>query len=154
MATRSCNLRVASGVIRETSRLSIFANPATPLVSTVLYVDDEDAIRRALTSWLTRRGHTVYTAASSDQAIALLQEHEDIGAMFIDIWLGHESGFDLFEWVDMNRPQLVDRIAFVTGAIVRDSDVERSLAAFARPVLTKPFELTELEHMIATWSTP
>jgi DNA-binding response OmpR family regulator len=123
-------------------------------VSTVLYVDDEDAIRRALTSWLTRRGHTVYTAASSESAISILKEHDDIDAMFIDIWLGSESGFDLFEWVDMNRPGLVDRIAFVTGAIVRDSDVDRSLAAFARPILTKPFELAELEHMITTWTAP
>jgi len=76
-------------------------------VSTVLYVDDEDAIRRALTSWLTRRGHTVYTAASSSDAIELLKAHEDIEAMFIDIWLGSERGFDLLEWFDMNRPVLV-----------------------------------------------
>jgi CheY-like chemotaxis protein len=123
-------------------------------VSIVLYVDDEEAIRRALTSWLTRRGHTVFTAGSSQEALAILNSHDDINAMFIDIWLGRESGFDLFEWVDMNRPALVDRTAFVTGAIVRDSDVERSLAAFARPVLTKPFELTELEHMIVSWASP
>ena len=121
-------------------------------MSTVLYVDDEEAIRRALTSWLTRRGHTVFTAGSSKEAVSILEDHADVDAMFIDIWLGHESGFDLFEWVDMNRPRLVDRTAFVTGAIVRDSDVERSLAAFARPILTKPFELAELEHMIVTWS--
>jgi CheY-like chemotaxis protein len=121
-------------------------------VSTVLYVDDEDAIRRALTSWLTRRGHSVFTAGSGDEAISILKSNENIEVMFIDIWLGHESGFDLFEWVDMNRPTLVDHTAFVTGAIVRDSDVERSLAAFARPILTKPFELAELEHMIVSWS--
>jgi CheY-like chemotaxis protein len=122
-------------------------------VSTVLYVDDEEAIRRALTSWLTRRGHTVLTAGSSQEALSILTSRDDIDAMFIDIWLGHESGFDLFEWVDMNRPKLVERTAFVTGAIVRDTDVDRSLAAFARPVLTKPFELTELEHMIVAWSS-
>ncbi|HEY4304225.1 MAG TPA: response regulator [Gemmatimonadaceae bacterium] len=121
-------------------------------MSTVLYVDDEEAIRRALTSWLTRRGHIVFTAGSSEQAIAIMKEHGEIDAMFIDIWLGNESGFDLFEWVDMNRPKLVEHVAFVTGAIVRDSEVERSLDAFARPILTKPFELTELEHMIVGWS--
>lgn len=119
-------------------------------MATVLYVDDEDAIRRALTSWLTRRGHTVFTAGSADEALAVLKAN-DVDAMFIDIWLGRESGFDLFEWVDMNRPALVDHIAFVTGAIVREPEVERSLAAFARPVLTKPFELTELERMIVNW---
>ena len=41
--------------------------------------------------------------------------------------------------------------AFVTGAIVRDSEIERSIAAFGRPVLVKPFELAELERMINTW---
>jgi two-component system OmpR family response regulator len=118
----------------------------------VLYVDDEEAIRRALTSWLTRRGHTVYTAGSADEALSILKAR-DVDAMFIDIWLGSESGFDLFEWVDMNRPQLVDRTAFVTGAIVRDPEVERSLAAFSRPILTKPFELTELERMVVSWTS-
>lgn len=122
-------------------------------MATVLYVDDEEAIRRALTSWLTRRGYTVFTAGSSQEALAVLNAH-DVDAMFIDIWLGNESGFDLFEWVDMNRPPLVDHIAFVTGAIVRDSDVDRALAAFARPVLTKPFELTELERLIVAWTSP
>jgi hypothetical protein len=52
----------------------------------------------------------------------------------------------------MNRHELIEHTAFVTGAIVRDSDVERSLAAFARPILTKPFELAELERMITAWS--
>lgn len=121
-------------------------------MATVLYVDDEEAIRRALTSWLTRRGHTVFTAGSGEQALAILKAN-DVDAMFIDIWLGRESGFDLFEWVDMNQPNLVAHIAFVTGAIVREPDVERSLAAFARPVLIKPFELAELERMIVGWSS-
>jgi DNA-binding NtrC family response regulator len=120
-------------------------------VATVLYVDDEEAIRRALTSWLTRRGHTVFTAGKADEALAILQAHH-IDVLFIDIWLGRESGFDLFEWVDMNRPALIEHTAFVTGAIVRDEEVERSLAAFARPTLTKPFELTELERMIIGWT--
>ena len=118
----------------------------------MLYVDDEDAIRRALTSWLTRRGHTVYTAGSSDAALSILKAHQ-VDAMFIDIWLGSESGFDLFEWVDMNQPELGQRTAFVTGAIVRDAEVERSLAAFARPTLIKPFELTELEHLVVGWTS-
>ena len=86
-------------------------------MATVLYVDDEEAIRRALTSWLTRRGHTVFTAGSGDEALAILNAHT-VDVMFIDIWLGSESGFDLFEWVDMNRPQLVDLgIGFATYSV-------------------------------------
>ncbi len=119
-------------------------------MATILYVDDEDAIRRALRSWLVRRGHTVFTAGSSDEARALLATHE-IDGVFIDIWLGEESGFDLFEWIDMNRPRVAENAVFVTGDIIREEAVERSLAAFERPVLVKPFELGELERIVDTW---
>jgi DNA-binding NtrC family response regulator len=122
-------------------------------LATVLYVDDEEAIRRALRSWLVRRGHTVFTAGSSDEARAVLSAH-DVDGVFIDIWLGEESGFDLFEWIDMNRPRVAGNAVFVTGDIIREGDVERSLAALERPVLTKPFELGELERIVSGWAVP
>ena len=68
----------------------------------VLYVDDEDSIRRAMKAWLVRRGHTVFTAGCLDDARTVLQSNEVDGA-FIDLWLGTESGFDLFEWIHRDR---------------------------------------------------
>jgi DNA-binding NtrC family response regulator len=121
-------------------------------LATVLYVDDEEAIRRALQSWLTRRGHVVYTAGTSDEARAILSTHEIDGA-FIDIWLGNESGFDLVEWIDMHKPRVADHVVFVTGDIIRDREVEQSLIDLERPVLAKPFELGELERIVTSWST-
>jgi DNA-binding NtrC family response regulator len=120
-------------------------------LAAVLYVDDEEAIRRALQSWLTRRGHVVYTAATSDEAREILTSHEVDGA-FIDIWLGDESGFDLFEWIDMHKPRVAEHVVFVTGDIIREGEVEKSLIALERPVLAKPFELGELERIVASWS--
>ncbi len=120
-------------------------------MATILYVDDEAPIRRALKSWLTRRGHTVFDAGCSDDAQAILEANAIDGA-FIDIWLGEESGFDLFEWIDMNRPGVAEHTVFVTGDIIRDPDVERSLTALERPVLVKPFELGELERIVQGWS--
>ncbi|HEV8499446.1 MAG TPA: response regulator [Gemmatimonadaceae bacterium] len=120
-------------------------------MAAVLYVDDEEAIRRALQSWLTRRGHVVYTAATSDEAREILTSHEVDGA-FIDIWLGDESGFDLFEWIDMHKPRVAEHVVFVTGDIIREGEVEKSLIALERPVLAKPFELGELERIVASWS--
>jgi DNA-binding NtrC family response regulator len=122
-------------------------------LAAILYVDDEDAIRRALRSWLTRRGHTVYTAGSADEARETLSAH-DVDGVFIDIWLGDESGFDLFEWIDMNRPDVAANAVFVTGDIIREAEIEKSLAALERPVLTKPFELGELERIVLTWKRP
>jgi DNA-binding NtrC family response regulator len=117
----------------------------------VLYVDDEDPIRRALKSWLGRRGHTVLTAGSSDEARDVLAQHPVDGA-FVDIWLGEESGFDLFEWIDMNHPDVAANTTFVTGDIIRDPEVESTLATFERPVLVKPFELGELERIVLGWA--
>jgi DNA-binding NtrC family response regulator len=119
-------------------------------LAAVLYVDDEDAIRRALRAWLMRRGHTVYTAGSSAEAQAVLREHA-VDGVFIDIWLGDESGFDLFELIDMHWPRVAENAVFVTGDIIRDGDVEKSIVALERPVLTKPFELGELERMVQGW---
>ena len=119
-------------------------------MATVLYVDDERAIGRALRSWLTRRGHVVFTAASIDEAQTVLQTSPVDGA-FIDIWLGSDSGFDLFEWIDMHHPRVAGNVVFVTGDIIPDRSVQQALDAFARPVLVKPFELSELEGIVRGW---
>jgi DNA-binding NtrC family response regulator len=120
-------------------------------VATVLYVDDEDGIRRAMQSWFARRGHVVFTAASADEARAVLESNA-VDGVFIDIRLGNESGFDLFEWIDMNRPKVAAHAVFVTGDIMPDEEVERTLAALERPVLTKPFELGDLERIVVGWN--
>jgi DNA-binding NtrC family response regulator len=119
-------------------------------LATVLYVDDEDAIRRALRSWLVRRGHTVFTAGTSDEARAILESHA-VDGVFIDVWLGQESGFDLFEMIDMHWPRVAENAVFVTGDIIRDPAIEQSIVALERPVLTKPFELSELERIVVGW---
>jgi CheY-like chemotaxis protein len=122
-------------------------------LATVLYVDDEDAIRRAIRSWLVRRGHVALTAANADEALALLESNTVDGA-FIDIWLGHESGFDLYDMILMRHPGVARNAVFVTGDVVRDADVARALAALNRPVLSKPFEFGELERTIGFWTQP
>jgi DNA-binding NtrC family response regulator len=121
-------------------------------LATVLYVDDERAIGRALKSWLTRRGHVVSTAASVDEARKILETSQIDGA-FIDIWLGTESGFDLFEWVDMNQPRVAANVVFVTGDIIPERAVQETLDTYGRPVLVKPFELSELEGIVRGWES-
>src|SRR5438270_10642 len=56
-------------------------------MATVLYVDDEDAIRRAVVTWLTRRGHVVHEAAGVASARQVL-ESQTVDGAFVDLWLG------------------------------------------------------------------
>ena len=122
-------------------------------MSTILYADDEAAIQRAIRSLLARKGHTVLVAGSIEEARNLL-ERNDVDGAFIDIRLGAESGFDLFEWIDMQRPDLVSRVAFVTGEVMFDPETQRAVDLYERPVLTKPFDMTELERLLTAWSAP
>ena len=120
-------------------------------MATVLYVDDEDAIRRAVVAWLTRRGHTVHAAASVAAARDLLESSTVDGA-FVDLWLGEESGLELQDWIDENRPELSPNVVFVTGDTGLAENANGILAALGRPVLAKPFDLKRLDEFVAGWT--
>ena len=120
---------------------------------TVLYVDDEDAIRRAVSTWLTRRGHTVHTAGTLADARDLLSSQAIDGA-FIDVWLGEESGLELQDWIEEHHPQLSAKIVFVTGDVGASEMAQCSLGKLGHPVLAKPFELQELDAFVQLWKKP
>ncbi|MFL5616040.1 MAG: response regulator [Gemmatimonadaceae bacterium] len=119
-------------------------------MATVLYVDDEDAIRRAVVAWLTRQGHTVHAAATLGDARQLL-ESESIDGAFVDLWLGDESGLELQDWIDEHQPDLSGKIVFVTGDIAAEAST--TLATLGRPVLAKPFDLRDLDAFVAAWAS-
>jgi DNA-binding response OmpR family regulator len=111
----------------------------------LLYVDDEETIGRAVARWFERRGHIVHQARSLSDARALLASN-DPDIIFIDVWLGTESGFELLAWIDDSRPQLAERVVFVTGELVdTDSQHGRIWKTLGRPVVRKPFDFKQLE---------
>lgn len=120
-------------------------------MATVLYVDDEEAIRRAVVTWLTRRGHKVHAAPDLAAARELLTSQPIDGA-FIDLWLGDESGLELQAWIDENRPELSSNIVFVTGDIAADGSPTQEIHTLGRPVLGKPFDLRQLDEWVRRWA--
>ena len=119
-------------------------------MATVLYVDDEEPIRRVVCAWLSRKGHTVHTAANVAGARELLSTHAIDGA-FIDVWLGTESGLELQDWIDENRPDFASHVVFVTGDAVSTDANELAAKYLGRPVLPKPFDMDELEAWVERW---
>lgn len=117
-------------------------------MATLLFVDDEEALRRAVTTWLTRKGHIVHSAGTVASARTLLEQH-DIDGVFIDLWLGTESGLELQDWIDENRPEYSGRIVFVTGDVVATDRTDRALGALGHPVLMKPFELQQIDSWVS-----
>ena len=122
-------------------------------MATVLYVDDEAAIRRLVRRWFERRGVTIITADSADEARRLFTEHDVVGA-FIDVWLGKETGFALYAWIAQHRPHLKERVVFITGDIDAGVSQGTQLQALGRAVIGKPFELEVLEKYVRQWAGP
>lgn len=116
-------------------------------MATVLYVDDQEAIGRAVKLWLSRKGHAVHLADSIGAARTLVSS-ERLDGVFIDLRLGPDSGLELYDWIDALDPELARRVAFVTGDLFESSLTNMRLP---RPVLAKPFQLHELEALVDGW---
>ena len=119
-------------------------------MATVLFVDDEPSIRRAVHYWLERRGHEVHSASTIAEALVLLSQHRFEGA-FIDLWLPDGLGFELYAEIQRNHSKLARNIVFVSGDILPDANVRGQLQALGHPILSKPFDLDELDHYTRAW---
>lgn len=121
-------------------------------MATVLYVDDETALRRAVQAWLERRGDEVLTARTVGAAREILAAR-DVDGVFIDLWLPDGKGFELIDWIAERNPGLAERVVLVTGDLLPSADTARQLAMLGPPVLTKPFDLVEVDRCVRGWTT-
>lgn len=123
-------------------------------MASVLFVDDEPIVRRAVQLYLEQAGHTAYTAATIGEAQAIAIAHP-LDGVFLDIWLaGGESGFELVDWVNERLPTLAPRIVFVTGHANPHAGAAQLRRNIDRPLLPKPFDMRALDSHIAEWARP
>lgn len=117
----------------------------------VLFVDDEAPMRRVVQHALSLHGVEVHTADGLQAAQHQCERHAFDGAI-IDVWLGDGSGFELYAWLQEHHARMARNTVFVTGDIAANADLGRTVRALGRPVLVKPFDFSELEDIIRTWS--
>ena len=120
-------------------------------MATVMYVDDEPALRRVVRRWFEKRGITILVAESAADARQQMRQH-DVAGLFIDVWLGEETGFELYAWIAEHRPQLKDRVVFITGDVAPSVAPGADLQALGCAVIAKPFELSDLQAYINRWT--
>jgi DNA-binding response OmpR family regulator len=108
---------------------------ATP--QTVLIVDDDATLRRALESALVPLGYRVFGVGDPDVAYQLVAA-EPIDAILLDAHLAALSGLALYLVLVHRWPALEGRIAIMTGD-AGAADVQPWLQAHRCPFLLKPF---------------
>jgi putative two-component system response regulator len=117
--------------------------PQAPVIerTTVLVVDDEDGIRKALDRFLTRLGYQVAAAANATEALERLAADRP-QAMLCDIRMPETSGVELLPKVLAQDPDLA---VIMLTAIDEPRTAIECLKLGAYDYLIKPVDLDELE---------
>ena len=117
--------------------------PPPPSVA-LLVVDDEEPIRNALKRFLEGEQFAVHTAASGQEALTVLQQH-DIALMLADIRMPGMSGIDLVPQALEVSPDLaVVMLSAINDATTAALCMQRG----ATDYLTKPIELDDLARAV------
>ena len=114
--------------------------------ATVLVVDDEAPLRRALVRMLRGAGYDCLDAPDVPSARQVLDTHL-VDLVLSDVNMPGEDGFSLLRWVSGNRPGV--GVILVTGV----ADVRAAIPAAEHGALgyvLKPFESSEILVNVAT----
>ncbi len=129
----------------------LVARPSQPTPARrgrILFVDDEamlcDAVRRFL-----GREHDVLLATSGAEALDVLREGQRFDVVFVDVMMPAMTGLELFEALREQRPELCDRVVFMTGGAV-SAEARELLETMTNRRIDKPFDMRELRVLAAS----
>lgn len=133
-----------------TSAPAVIAAPAAPAVpdktrrTTVLVVDDEDAVRASTIRLLQRKGLDAIGAADGVEALRVFAEHErEIGLVILDMGMPHMGGRECFE--QLRKTSKVP-VLIATGYAI-DADM-RELTAQGAALIEKPYPANVLAREV------
>ncbi|MBI2981984.1 MAG: sigma-54-dependent Fis family transcriptional regulator, partial [Deltaproteobacteria bacterium] len=110
----------------------------------LLVVEDEDPIRKALERYFKKKSFEVSLASSGEEGLALLKTGR-YDLLLVDLMLPNMSGLDVLRPAKQMAPQLVCIV--MTGFGTIPSAVE-AIKAGAFHYITKPFDLEDLNVLV------
>jgi CheY-like chemotaxis protein len=116
-------------------------------MAVVLLVEDDEQVRVLTESFLQSAGHSTLSAASSDQALALLATDEQVDLLFVDISLqgDAEAGLKLAKKAVELRPHL--RVLYTSAQA--QTDGMSALFVSESAYLPKPYTVEQLGTMLS-----
>ena len=116
-------------------------------MTTILIVEDEEQVRVLAESYLRDQGHQTLSAATTEQALALLDGQDNIDVLFVDMELdeGRQEGLDLARQAVARKPEL--KVLYATNQEVTDG--MRALLVEKSALLPKPYTIEQLQTILA-----
>jgi DNA-binding NtrC family response regulator len=108
--------------------------------STILVVDDEDALRTVLSSELMNEGYDVKTAGDGDEAITEIQK-APFDLVLLDIKMPRMNGFEVLKFIKESHPKT--KVVMLTGFADLKNAIE-SKKLGADDFVSKPYDLVDL----------
>lgn len=123
------------------------AGPAILARLPLLLIEDERAVMNFIRTALERSGYACSTANSAAEGIRALEVGR-FGGIISDMRTpGGASGADVHAWIVAHRPELKDRMLFITGDTVNESTM-KALESTGVPYIEKPFRVRELINTV------
>ncbi len=108
----------------------------------ILVIDDDQEVNALIERTLTRAGYSVHTEFSPGAALKRLTD-ESFDAIVCDLLLPEMSGIELYERIARLKPELAERLIFITGDATRPM-TRVFLQGADLPYLLKPFNPGQL----------
>jgi DNA-binding NtrC family response regulator len=122
--------------------------PATKTIPLpVLLIEDEPGVMAYVRATLERSGYTVVCSESGAEGLRLLESGEFLGVVSDMRTPGGVNGADVHAWVTRHRPQLAQRIVFITGDIANEETVA-VLRQTGAPCVEKPFRVQQFISVV------
>lgn len=113
----------------------------------LLVIEDEHSVMDFIRTALERNGYACRTANSAAEGIRALEAGR-FGGIISDMRTpGGASGADVHSWIVANRPELKERMLFITGDTVNEETM-KALQNTGVPYIEKPFRVHELINVV------
>lgn len=109
----------------------------------LLLIEDERSVMDFIRMALERHGYSCRTANSAAQGITMLESGSFNGVISDMRTPGGASGADVHAWIMRYRPELKERMLFITGDTVNEETLT-TLNHTGVPYIEKPFRVKDL----------
>ena len=112
----------------------------------VLVIDDEPLVRRAIERSLEGE-HDIVSAGSAAEALSILDSGEAFDLVLCDLMMPDMTGMDVAAQLSRDRPDVAERMVFLSGGAFTP-EAATFLAAAGRRHVEKPFRPHDLQQRV------